>query len=145
MVKTEKDERKVEVGENDVVFTYENQQRYTLEQARNVYVNLLRDLKKKNEIIAKFSDIQKQADIEYDKVLEQQVEVIKRLNPKMSMVDIVHWKEVSRILNGQQIKEKLQALKKDIYYIEEGLKIWDKCKDLPETEYEKTLKEKNEI
>lgn len=140
MVNVIKDERIVNVEkENLVVFKHNNEQHYTAEQARNVYVNFLSELKSKTAVLSKFTDIQKSAEEEYEKQLEQQTNIIKALCKEVSFNEILGWKKVQRLLNGKELKEQLKKLKQDIENIKQGLKIWECVEDLPETDYEKKL------
>lgn len=145
MVKTEKDERKVEiVRDNKIQFSYNNVQIYTNEQARNVYVSMLYELKEKEKYIKKFKELKEEGDERLDQQLSQMMTMIQKQNPEIDMVTLKHWKKVQTIQNQSQLLAQMKKVKEDINDLKEGLKIWNCCKDLPETEHEKKLKEKFE-
>jgi len=142
MVDVVKDERKVEItGENKVTFSYDNVQDYTKEQARNVYVSMLYEIKEKEKYLEKFEQLQKDGNEALDRQLSSMMDKIKKSNPKVDMVKLKHWKEIQLIQNQSQLAQQFKKVKDDIKSLREGLKIWDCCKDLPKTKHEEKLEE----
>ena len=127
-VKILKDERIVDIQEDIVVMTHTNIQEYTKEAAKNIYIDMVDDLKIKTKFMEDFDNIIKAATKQLNEGMTAQVNALKQTD-----IDFRHingWKIVQQSINNESIYGKLSDVKKDIKNIHEGLEIWDKCKDL---------------
>jgi hypothetical protein len=144
MVEVVKDERKVVVEGDFAIFTYENVQKYTLEQAKNVYVSIFHELKDKEKYLGQFADMKKQTHENVVKQLDAMVVQLRNMNPNLDAVKIKHWKDIQIMQSEAEVNARFKQMEQDVEHLKEGLLIWAPCRDLPETDHERKLKEKFE-
>jgi hypothetical protein len=114
MVEVIKDERIVLKEGNAVIFKHENMQKYTEDQARGVYAQMVDDYNNKSKILEKYSDIEKQAIAKYEQEINEQIEILKRNYPEFTPIELRGWKRINIALNTEELKAKLKTLKEDL-------------------------------
>lgn len=136
MVNVKKDDRKVEIRDDVVVFTYENEQHYSKEAARNIYVNLLNELDQKSKMIENFEKNSKKMEEELKSQIDQMSQQVTNQINDISEGQLNTWKKVQLRLQQNAAKQQMEKMKLDCKDLLEGLNIWGCCKELPKTEYE---------
>jgi len=136
-----KDERTINIKEEAVEFRVEQIQEYTKEAAKNVYVQLIEQKEQKEAAIVDFSkqenDIKEKIKIDVEKIAaELQGSSDDITNEQMDI-----WKKVQQRANFGMVKKNVDRIKDEIKNLDDALKYWDVCKDLPETAYEKAMKD----
>ena len=142
MVNVEKDERKVEIVGHEVVFSYENIQKYTFEQAKNVYVSMFYDLKAKEKNLEIFETMKNQRDKSVEEEINTLRDALKKSYPRLTPIQLKHWKDIQMMQTHSEFDIQMEKVRKEVKNLKVGLLIWRNCKDLPETEHELKLKEK---
>jgi hypothetical protein len=140
MVEVKKDDRIVRIEGDVVVFNYINEQHYTKEQARNLWVGLKYDLLTKTNMIKQVENKQIELDEQLKIEVDRMIAEIKTACTDISDSQFNVWKKVQIRLNKRNAELQIEKLKIEIKNLEEGLKIWSCCEELPETKYEIELK-----
>jgi len=129
-----KDERKVDIVDNHVIFELNNVQKFTKKKAKTIYDDWKAEVEKKEKYIEEFNEKKKELEQKIEEKVSQQLEHIKKMFPGTDMVKLKHWKDIQVHIAMEQQKMQLEQMKDDIKAVKATIETWKICEDIKDEE-----------